>query len=357
MKISRYTRTKNDWVKERRLKGYMGKNGKWIYDSRIPLKYQQLIYAPFEFSEKCCDKTKKKPLKEYEHKTRKHPITGEMAEESKDRQDEYLKHGCIMHDKQRPKCTPIGFWTTQDIMQCIYENNIKWVLSGASDRYLVGDIQKGLFRANQPSKRLHYGKNSYAAQTFSDIPSEDGRRIKIGWNTMEVPNTYFNNSMCFPTEMKLKTIDSEVYLCVNPITEIQKLYVNTNTNSGINITEEDPFSTLLTGKTQDIEIQIEADENSEFSIEFLGMEIICKVKENLLQIHETTMPLYTNNGEVRLRLLVDTLGLEVFSDQGQAHMCIGFLCDYNIKNLEIKAVNNSVILKKCTVSELKNIWS
>lgn len=237
------------------------------------------------------------------------------------------------------------------------KKNIKWILSGASDRYLVGDIQKGLFRANQPSKRLHYGKNSYAAQTFSEIPGEDGRRIRIAWNTMEVPNTYFNNSMCFPTEMKLKTIDSDLYLCVNPITEIQKLHVNTNTHSDINITEKDPFSTLLTGKTHDIEIQLKADENCEFVITFLGMEIYCKVKENLLRIHESTMPLYTNNGEVRLRLLVDTLGLEVFADQGQAHMCMGFLCDYNINNLKVKALNNSIILKKCTVSELKNIWS
>lgn len=120
MKISRYNRTKFEWVKERRLNGYLGNNGKWLYESRIPLKYQELIYAPFEMSEKCCDKTKKKPLKKYEHTTGKHPITGEMAEESRDRQTEYLKHGCIMHDKERPKCTPIGFWTTQDIMELLY---------------------------------------------------------------------------------------------------------------------------------------------------------------------------------------------------------------------------------------------
>lgn len=125
MKISRYARTKYDWVKERRLKGYMGRNGKWIYDSRIPLKYQQLIYAPFEFSEKCCDKVKKKPLKKYEKETGKICITGEMAIESLDRKKEYMKHGCIMNNKKRPKCTPIGFWTTQDVLECAYRYNIK----------------------------------------------------------------------------------------------------------------------------------------------------------------------------------------------------------------------------------------
>lgn len=125
MSISRYTRTKYDWVKERRLNGYMGRNGKIIKDGAIPKKYQELIYAPFELSEKCCDKTKKKPLKEYEKQTKKLPMTGEMATESRDREKNYLKHGCIMHDKQRVKCTPIGFWRPQDVMECIYVNNIE----------------------------------------------------------------------------------------------------------------------------------------------------------------------------------------------------------------------------------------
>lgn len=125
MAISRYTRTKHDWVKDRRLNGYMGRNGKMVMDGSIPKKYQELIYAPFELSEKCCDVTKKKPLKKYEKQTNKYPITGEMASESRLREQEYLKHGCIMHDKKRVKCTPIGFWTDQDVKECIKRYGIK----------------------------------------------------------------------------------------------------------------------------------------------------------------------------------------------------------------------------------------
>ena len=125
MSISRYARTKHNWVKERRLNGYMGRNGKVIMDGSIPKKYQGLIYAPFELSEKCCDVTKKNPLKKYEKKSKKYPITGEMASESRLREQEYLKHGCIMHDKKRPKCTPIGFWTDQDVKECVIRYGIK----------------------------------------------------------------------------------------------------------------------------------------------------------------------------------------------------------------------------------------
>lgn len=173
MKISRYTRTKHEWVKERRLKGYMGRNGKWIYDSRIPLKYQELIYAPFELSEKCCEKTKKKPLKDYEHKTKKVCITGETAEESLDRKKEYLKHGCMMIDKQRPKCTPLGFWTDQDIKQCLFENMIPY-----SSEY--GHIAK-----------KYDGTFVFMSKPFSNVESENRTGCDIcGFGMMEDKNRF-----------------------------------------------------------------------------------------------------------------------------------------------------------------------
>lgn len=125
MSLSRYLHTKHDWVKDRRLHGYMGRNGKKITQGMIPKKYHFMIYAPFEVTEKCCDVSKKKPLKKYEKESHKVAITGELADESFNRKMQYLKHGCIMTDKKKVKCTPLGFWTEQDIKECIYKHNIK----------------------------------------------------------------------------------------------------------------------------------------------------------------------------------------------------------------------------------------
>ena len=125
MALSRYHRTKLQEQKEKRLNGYIGENGVLIRNGKIADKYKELIYAPFEVSESCCDAFKKKPLKRYERESGKFPITGELAEESINRKRVYLKHGCIIHDSKRPKCTPLGFWTKQDILQCIQENNIE----------------------------------------------------------------------------------------------------------------------------------------------------------------------------------------------------------------------------------------
>jgi sucrose-6-phosphate hydrolase SacC (GH32 family) len=236
------------------------------------------------------------------------------------------------------------------------KNNIKWVFSGASDRYLVGNISKGLYRPTQLSKRLHYGKNSYAAQTFSNIPEEDGRKIRIAWNTMETPNTYFNCSMCFPTEMTLKTLEGEESLCIWPVEEIKNLYKVTNTYADHTINHEQPLNIKLDGKGHDIELEITAHADSELRINLFGMDINCKVSENQVQFNNNTMPLFINQNKFKLRILVDTVGLEIFADQGQAHMCAGFLADYNLNLLEFKAVKGEIRIDKCKLSELTSIW-
>lgn len=92
---------------------------------KVSDKYKYLIDAPFKISDKCCDHLKKNPAKSYEKKTGKVPIIGTMATESKQRKGMYLKDGCNAFDNKRPKSTPLGFWTEQDILQYITENNIK----------------------------------------------------------------------------------------------------------------------------------------------------------------------------------------------------------------------------------------
>lgn len=47
--------------------------------------------------------------------------------------------------------------------------NIKWVLIGAYDRYLVGSFDGYSFRAEQSAGRLHVGNASYAAQSWFNL--------------------------------------------------------------------------------------------------------------------------------------------------------------------------------------------
>lgn len=89
-------------------------------------KWKFLLEAPFKISNKCCNIMKKSPAKQYHKDTGKVPIIGTMAEESRLRQEQYLRQGCNGFNNKIPTSTPMAFWTEQDVLQYLYETKIPY---------------------------------------------------------------------------------------------------------------------------------------------------------------------------------------------------------------------------------------
>ena len=100
-------------------------NGTYHTMSCISKKWLYLYNAPFKVSDRCCTYLKKEPAETYEKLTESKPIVGTRATESKNRELNYLMHGCNAFSLTRPMSTPLSFWTEQDILEYIYSNNIK----------------------------------------------------------------------------------------------------------------------------------------------------------------------------------------------------------------------------------------
>ena len=91
---------------------------------------------------------KKNPCKKFEKQTGKVAIIGTFAEESKVRTTQWLIHGCNAFDKKRPISNPMSFWTENDVLMYLHENNMK--IAEAYGEIIVenkGEIegQKNLF--------------------------------------------------------------------------------------------------------------------------------------------------------------------------------------------------------------------
>lgn len=97
------------------------KNSSW----KLSNKYRYLLDATFPISHRCCDELKKKPLAKYEKETGRKPIIATLASESKSREESWLKHGCNQFNAKKPKSIPMAFWTENDVLQYIKENNIR----------------------------------------------------------------------------------------------------------------------------------------------------------------------------------------------------------------------------------------
>ena len=87
-------------------------------------KWKPLRDSDIPVSHMCCHVMKKAPTKEYEKSTERKPIIATLAEESRMRATEWLKHGCNAFDNVRPLSVPMSFWTEQDVLQYIKEEHL-----------------------------------------------------------------------------------------------------------------------------------------------------------------------------------------------------------------------------------------
>ena len=88
-------------------------------------KWKPLLDVDFNVSNFCCNVMKKKPLHDFEKKVNKKPIIATMTEESQLRQTAWLKEGCNSFNGKKQSSKPLSFWTEQDVLQYIKQNNIK----------------------------------------------------------------------------------------------------------------------------------------------------------------------------------------------------------------------------------------
>lgn len=97
------------------------------YGSRFCLaKWNFLKDSDIKISSQCCRIMKKTPAKKFEKESGLKPFIATMAAESNLRKQEYIKKGCNSFESKRPASTPLGFWTEQDVLQYLVENNVPY---------------------------------------------------------------------------------------------------------------------------------------------------------------------------------------------------------------------------------------
>lgn len=118
-----------------------------------------------------------------------------------------------------------GFWECPELFELPVDGdpgNTMWVMYGASGTYMLGKFDGETFTPLSGKHRNSAG-SIYAAQTFNNIPGNDGRRIQIGWGRLSHPGMDFNGMMLLPTELSLRTTKDGVRLVSVPVREVEAL--------------------------------------------------------------------------------------------------------------------------------------
>lgn len=117
-------------VRALQLLGKLPHKSKGEYSGEYSLLYNKskwlfLLDAGFKVSNKCCNVMKKAPAHAYDKETGRVPMTAQMADESLQRQSQWLQNGCNGFDLKQPISNPMSFWTEQDVLKYIKDNDIK----------------------------------------------------------------------------------------------------------------------------------------------------------------------------------------------------------------------------------------
>lgn len=118
-----YARKGSTWAKNK-FEG-LDKDGNYSKYKQNSKKWKFMLNAPVKISEKCCYVMKKEPVKRFEKESKLYCVMATMAQESRLRENAWIQKGCNIFDGVRKVSKPMSFWTEQDVLQYIKDNNIK----------------------------------------------------------------------------------------------------------------------------------------------------------------------------------------------------------------------------------------
>ena len=258
--------------------------------------------------------------------------------------------------------------------------NTRWVLWGGAGIYRIGAFDGRTFTPESPAVRSEYGPNGYAAQTWSDIPGEDGRTIQISWMSGgRYPGMPFNQQMSFPVELSLKSTPDGIRLYRTPVREIELLHGRRHEwndltlSAGFDLRElfrrygpgrrkhmNDEHANLIPDTSWDlfdIRIKVELKDASAFGCLIHGNDLCYEVAGKKLTFLDRGIPVVPDNdGCISMRLLADRTSLEIFVAGGGVSASFCFLPDAPNYPLEFYAKEGGVRFASLTIYELESAW-
>ena len=236
-------------------------------------------------------------------------------------------------------------------------DNTKWVFWGAAGKYYVGDFDGTTFTPEGDAERADYGANFYAAQTWSDVPEFDSRRIQIAWMSgSKPPDMPFNQQMSFPCKLTLRTTSEGIRLHREPVVEIENIHTYTHAWSDLPLKPgEDPLAGL-TGELFDIRADIALNGATAVGFNIRGQKVHYDVAAQALTFLERSGPLAPQNGKIRVQLLVDRISIEAFGNDGELSMTSYFLPDLDDADIGIYSEGGTATVASLKVHELKSSW-
>jgi len=213
-------------------------------------------------------------------------------------------------------------------------------------QYFIGDFDGRTFSNHNPAATVltpDYGRDNYAAVTWSDIPAADGRRLIIGWMSdwtyaREAPTDLWRGQMTIPRELRLVRHDEGIRLIQTPVAELDRLRAAHTRWAGTTIDParsawergvSDAMEIIVSldpGSAAECGLRVHAGEGEQTMIGYdAGRAVLFTDRTQSGRTHFSAAfpgrhgaPLAAKGGLIALRIYLDRSAVEVFGNEGEA---------------------------------------
>jgi sucrose-6-phosphate hydrolase SacC (GH32 family) len=235
--------------------------------------------------------------------------------------------------------------------------NKKWVLTAANSDYAIGTFDGRTFTPERSNLRGHRGRGFYAAQTFSDIPARDGRRIQMGWFQTETKGMPFNQSMTIPLELTLTGTAEGPRLAMNPVKELTSLRTKSHRVGARTLQPggANPFERVK-GELVEVRAEFELGTTGAVTFSVRGATTVFDAAKQELSVNNHHAPAPLRSGRQRLAIYCDRTGLEVFASDGLTYVPMPFQPKPDDRAVGVSVEGAGVKFTKLEAYELKSAW-
>lgn len=238
--------------------------------------------------------------------------------------------------------------------------------------------------ATEPALWADWGRDFYAAVSWSDIPKRDGRRLWLGWMSNweyanDVPTSPWRSAMSLPRELGLRETTDGLRLVQQPARELGKLRGQRHRLGQATLAEANAWLQRRQFKSDLLEISVElapVPAAGEFSLRLAtgaeeatvirwqpagGRLRIDRTRSRRVDFHPRfsgvyEAPVRVADGPIRLRAFLDTSSLEVFAGDGETSVTSLVLPQGHLRALQVEGAGGDIRLRRLEVWELQSSW-
>lgn len=228
-----------------------------------------------------------------------------------------------------------------------------------------------------------YGRDFYAAVSWSDIPPRDGRRLWLGWMSspqyaQEVPTSPWRSALSLPRELRLVETSQGLRLAQQPVRELASLHQSHSRFQGGSVAAANEWARRhrIGGDCFELDLQLTRGTAGRVGVHLLKNERekttleadfdrgeICldRTRSGNIGFHPAfagryRAPLPAGSKPLRLRVFVDACSIEVFAGDGESVLTSLVFASQTARELEFFSSAAALRVGEVRFWRLKSIW-